>query len=470
MEKKIPNDNLEKFLQRALGNLEENPSAGLWDKIAADLPPAAAPLTMASRMVLAQKWAAGIAAALLIGFSTFQYLHHRAEITRLSEELSCTQLELRDLQERTVAHIRQQETAPNENTAIQLAEPPVKVVYVPHPGTIFPALQYTGAGIFRSEMTPESEAPLEQTLELVSAFEPVPISPAELTGTKPDLSTEMAPPIEVFRKKSRSKWSAGVQAGAGQTTFRHTPGTIPFSGGGEHQEQVRSVNVETVQYSRNVNAGFTVNYGLGKNFALVTGLQYRRFESQVAHNPELKFGDREEHEGGPGQYNGYKFNYFLNVPSGTMLVTLSAEKANPNEMISSHEKLEVTLTTDEKIEFVSVPLVLGYQVGQGRFSGQLRAGLMANIGMGYQTELRNLSYGNQKFQPLGKGAQITPPELHPVSFDYYLGAGLAVDFTPAWRLVLMPSFSGGLTQKIDGLFKDSKDFSLGANAEINYRF
>ncbi|MBK7407314.1 MAG: hypothetical protein IPJ40_04015 [Saprospirales bacterium] len=60
--------------------------------------------------------------------------------------------------------------------------------------------------------------------------------------------------------------------------------------------------------------------------------------------------------------------------------------------------------------------------------------------------------------------------LNPVSFDYYLSAGLAYGLTSSWQVTLMPSFSGALTKKVDGLFKDPSDFSLGASAGLNYRF
>ena len=473
MEKNIPNDNLEKFLQRALEDLEENPSAGLWGKIAANLPPPVAPITTATRLALAQKWAAGIAAVLLIGFSTFQFFHHKAQITRLSEELDCTQLELRDLQERTAPQIRQQEAGPNESMDAAQTEIPVKVVYLPYPGTFFPALQNRSAGNIRSENAPLVEHQTDLSgAPFLSAFEPVPLSQGLLSAGSPDLSIQWMPPIEVLHQKSRSRWSVGVQGGAGKTTFTHTPEAIPFQGGHGHenQEDVKIVNEETVVFSRNVNAGFTVNYGLGRNWAMATGLQYRRYESRIVNNPQLKFGDREGHEEGPGEDDTFHFNYYLNIPSGTMLVTLNAEKTDPDEMISNHENVDVSVTTDEKLEFVSVPMVLGYQVGQGRISGQLRAGLLANIGLGYQSQIGNLSFENPKFRSQGKGAQLTPPHFHPVSFDYYFGAGLACDLSPAWRLILMPSLSGSLTRKIDGLFSDPSDFSLGAAAELNYRF
>jgi len=461
MEKNIPNDNLEKFLQKALENYEENPSEDLWGKIETELP---APTSIASavRWRALGKWAAGIAAGLLIGLSVFQHFHHKAEIGRLTNELNQARIELQDLKDQAAAQNQvlpprpEQEENPAERFAPML------------PAKTGPALMRKSA----IAAIPESQASglpaIGQKQAPLSAFDPVPLP---VFGVKADLNLALSaaiPPVEVLKHEPASRVSLGMQAGPAYTYYSRKGGT--GQGHGPH-EPIKSVNRESITHSRNIHAGISLNYDLTKNWSVETGLQYRKFGIGFSHEPGLKFGDGHPHGGGPGQPPAQDFNYYLDTPSGTVYVALSAGQTDPDEQISNQEELNVEIRTEDRMEFLSIPLLLGYEAGKGRFSGQVRAGLLANIGIAHEFEVSGLAYRNQKFKPNGNAAvKVGTPELNPVSFDYFLGAGLAYDPAPAWRVTLMPFLSGGLTKKFDALFKDPSDLSLGVSAGVSYKF
>ncbi|MBK7407313.1 MAG: hypothetical protein IPJ40_04010 [Saprospirales bacterium] len=384
MEKNLPNDNLEKFLQKALEQYEENPSAGLWDKIEAGLPPAAAPVGVATKVAVLQKWAAGIAAILLIGFSVFQYLDHKAEITRLAEELNCTRTDLQNLREQTEAYAQlHREVQEKQNALFPDLTPPVEVVYAPQPDEKNPVPPANPAGF----VTPR----LAAIENILADFPGAPLIPFDalslpfgwLPHGEPNLSGKALMPIKVFRKKTNAKISVGVQAGLAHTTYSRVKESGESPGHGQEEEHIKTVDKEIVVYSRSMNAGFTVNYGMGKNWSLESGLQYRRVESSYSHNPELKFGERKEHGGGPHGEEPHHFEYYLQSPSGTVYVSLSAEQTNPGEMISNQEELEVSITTKEKdgaYKRSTGPGLSGragapFRTVESRAAGQCRPGL-----------------------------------------------------------------------------------------------
>lgn len=448
MEKNLPDDNLEKFLQKAFERFEEDPSPGLWDKIEAELP-VAAPVFLWSAF---RKVAVGVAASLLLGLLVFQHFSHQKELNRLAEELACTRANLQGLQEQ-LAHTPCPAPLPTESIAAEnvVSSPGTALVQVP-------AVVATGIPV-----PPEEEVVV---FHISSALDALPLPMKLEWEVNPSLSARVpAPRISLAPEKKQ--WTMGLNSGIARTFFSEKSQPDPGPG---HHEPVRAPGKETVELSQQVMAGIFLNRDLGKRWSVETGLQYRRFSFQYTHQPDLKFGERRT-QGNPGPNPRHEFGYYLNAPSGTIYVSLSAGQADPAETISNQEDLQVEITTKERIEVVTIPLLLGYQIGNGRLSGQLKAGLLTNIGLSHAFDVSGISFQNQKFKPHpGGGAQVEPSRLNPVSFDYFLGAGLAFDIAPAWRIGLMPSLSGALTSKTDALFHDPVDFSAGVTASVGYRF
>lgn len=454
MKKNLPNDNLEKFLQKALEHYEENPSEGLWAKIEAELP-AAAPLASTGTYGLLRIWALRAAAALFIGFSLFTFFHYQNQLDNLAEELNCTRSELQEWKDYAAKKPQPQEAIPFE--------------YLPATGQPIPLYDMAEKGY------PIAEELLEiPALEVLTAAEtPQSIRSIEglaahfnfLEGKIPQFSIKY-PTIKP--SKNTTKWSVGIQSGLAQTTFSKQPSPKPGPG---HHEPLRTFDGGADTKTASSVFGIGVSYELGKNWSLETGLQYRRFDSETTHRPDLKFGDRKGHGGGPHPHDEHDFEYYLNTPSGTVFVSLSADQADPQENIPNQEELKVEISTKDRFEYLSIPLTLGYQIGRGRLTGQLRAGLMANIGLAKEFTVNDVCFENDKFKPHGgKGVQVEAPAFNPLSFDYVLGAGAAYDLSPSWRISLMPSLTGSLTKKFDAIFTDPSDYSLGVNAALSYRF
>lgn len=454
MEKNLPNDNLEKFLQKALEHYEENPSAGLWGKIEAELP-AVAPVAAAGAFVLFKKWALGIAAALLIGFSVFNFFHSQKQLDKLAEELDCTRSELQEWKDYAANKPLPQEVIPMEiMPAIRphspLYEKPEKRSSIAMEQLDLPALEVLTA----------AEAP-----ESIQSFEGLARPLHFLEGKTPQFSLKY-PAIKPL--KNTTKWSVGGMAGLAQTTFSKPSPPKPGPG---HHEPVRTFDSGAATKTVTTIAGIGLSYELGKNWSLESGLQYRRFDSETTHRPNLKFGDRRNPIGGPQPQDEHDFEYYLNTPSGTVYVSLSADQADPQENIPNQEELKVEISTKDRFEYLSIPLTLGYQLGRGRLTGQLRAGLMANIGLAKEFTVNDVCFENDKFKPHGgKGVEVEAPAFNTLSFDYVLGAGAAYDLSPSWRISLMPSLTGSLTKKFDALFKDPSDYSLGVSMGLSYRF
>ncbi|MFZ2899382.1 MAG: outer membrane beta-barrel protein [Saprospiraceae bacterium] len=450
MEKNLPGDNLEKFLQKAFDQFEGQPSDGLWDQIEARLP--AGPVVWYATW---RTWALGAAAALLAGLLIFQQWRHAAHVEQLAAELDCTRSELAEIKEHLSAippaERQEQQATPNEFNSIQQDRPSIREAVTPLPGIDEPSSLYEEEKIVNPG---------------IPAFAALPLSLNPLAANVPALAPPQ-PAIQVLKAAPPKKWTLGATGGLANTTFKGKKQPDPGPG---HHEPVRPVDNEAIRRSQSVSGGLCFQYNFGSNWLLETGLQYRRFDVQYTHQPDLKFGERDPH-GNPHEEHTHEFGYYLNSPSGTMYVSLSAEQTDPNESISNQENLQVEITTNETIELLSIPVVVGYQIGKNRLSGLLKAGLMANIGLNHQLDVSGLNFRNQKFRPHAQnGARIESSRLNPVSFDYFLGAGLAFDITPSWQVSLMPSVSGSLTTKIDALFQDPTDITVGLTAGLGYRF
>jgi opacity protein-like surface antigen len=449
MEKNLPGDNLEKFLQKAFDQFEGHPSEGLWDQIEARLP--AGPVVWYAAW---RTWALGAAAALLAGILVFQHLRHAAQVGQLAADLDCARLELAEIKEHLsaipAAERQEQQATPNEFNSIQQDRPSFRKAVAPLPGIDEPSSLV------------EEEKFVNPGITAFAAL-PLPLNP--LAASAPALASPQ-PAIQVLKTVPGKKWAVGASAGLASTSFTGKKQPDPGAG---HHEPVRPVGNEKIRRSQSASGGFFLQYSLGSDWLLETGLQYRIFDFQYTHQPDLKFGERRS-PGGPHEEH-HEFGYYLNSPSGTMYVSLSAEQTDPNETISNQENLQVEITTNETIELFSIPVVVGYQIGKNRLSGLLKAGLMANIGLNHQLDVSGLNFRNQKFRPHNQnGVRIESSRLNPLSFDYFLGAGLAYDITPSWQLSLMPSVSGSLTTKIDALFQDPSDFTVGLTAGLAYRF
>jgi hypothetical protein len=314
--------------------------------------------------------------------------------------------------------------------------------------------------------------PLETAVEAPTAIEALAplVMARQLSGSPaPALSAK----IPASRKPAplpRKKWSISRHSGLGYTFYTRKMNSSDLW----QSSFFRSVENKTVVKSQNYSTGVSLAYDIGRNWSVETGLQYRRLDSKVLHRPDLTYGDRWGWKGwnnSDSDSEKHDYAYLFDGPSSTMYVSLSAENTDPGEEISNQEELEVEITIEERTEMMSIPLLAGYQIGNRRFTGQLRAGLLANIGLDYEVTVSALDYDNEKFKPYkGKGVFLSYSPLNSISFDFFLSAGLAYDLSASWRFSFMPYFSGSLTKKLDGPFIDPNDYSIGGSAAVSYKF
>lgn len=440
------NDNLERFLKKLFGQHEEMPPESVWDGIRSGLAVSALSGRHAKRARL-RRMAVAAAILLLLGLLGFQRHYYRGEIARMQEEMSC--LRAQKCPALTPAIAEKAVVKPSIPAPAGFAQGSTSA-----PPLVMPLLQ-----------------PEEATISLaVAQTMPLPLAKRVLAREQiPALSVKVPPsrtPIALPRKK----WSISRHNGLGYTFYTRKMNSSDLW----QSSFFKSVENKTVAKSQVYSTGLGLTYDLGHNWSVETGLQYRRFDSKVLHRPDLTYGDRWDWKGWNNYDNDsqkHDYSYFFDGPSSTMYVSLSAENTNPSEEISNQEELEVEITIEERTEVMSIPLLAGYQIGNGRFNGQLRAGLLANFGLDYDVAVSALNYDNEKFRPYsGRGVYLSYSPLNSISFDFFLSAGLAYDLSPSWRFSFMPYFSGSLTKKLDGPFIDPNDYSIGGSVAVNYKF
>jgi hypothetical protein len=440
------NDNLERFLKKIFGQHEEMPPESVWGGIRSGLAASSQSGRYARRTRL-RRMAVVAAMLLLLSLLGYQRHYYRGEIARLQEEMICLQAE--------------------KCPAVAL---PVAEKAFPKPSILPPAGQAS-----RPSPAPAVAMPLlqpEKEMIALAASPALPLHLAELELARKPLPA-LSVKVPLSRKPAplpRRRWSISRHSGLGYTFYTRKMNTSDLW----QSSFFRSVENKTVVKSQNYSTGVSLAYDIGSNWSVETGLQYRRLDSKVVHRPDLTFGDRWDWKGWFGNDSDsqkHDYAYFFDGPSSTMYVSLSAESTEPAEDISNQEELQVEITIEERTEMMSIPLLAGYQIGNRRFTGQLRAGLLANIGLDYDVTVSALNYDNEKFKPYkGNGVFLSYSPLNSISFDFFLSAGLAYDLSASWRFSFMPYFSGSLTKKLDGPFIDPNDYSIGGSAAVSYRF
>lgn len=496
MEKNLHEEGMEEFLRKSFDQYSENPPDDLWDRINTDL--AAVP-----RPALKPLWRFGLsaAAALLLGVIAFQHIYYNRQLDRLEQGIEENTAQLEALEKQLIlrpdgdpadqpatgesADVRDRRNTYSLETENTLSGHDRAAV---DPGkrnenntdpvlkkkSEIPALNKTGNPV--APNTPKTilpEAIAEAGTEPVkSGAGPVKIReslPDRLPGIEPAVAFRAEPykpattPVP-SPSNNRSKWSAGLHFTASQSVL-DVDNDFPFpTHGGHHKAFEDAPTLKGVAYG----VGLGVRYAVNKNWALQSGLNYRKSEYTSTHRPFLEFKDREP-QGGQGDY---EFTYMLKTAGGVAEIELKTSQADPNEMIEEDEPVDVEVTTTTGLEYISVPLTVRYQTGYKRWNFSVGGGFAVNYLTDRSLAITGLNFLNDKFKEAPRERRVfdAPEDCKPLSADYVLSAGVEYRLNEHLSVGLEPTFSGALVKKQLAPFSKAAEYTAGISAGLSYNF
>lgn len=530
MENNIHEDKLDDYVRQSFDDYEEEPSAGMWERVEAALPPAEErPKWRVA--YLRYRWQAAAAAVILLLLSTLvcEHLYYEQRLRALSSAASDTaafspktshnegipqeKTEATShavLPPTTLTHPAEQQVSekktPQVAPAAQSSRDAAPLVGAPQRGQLTlprtaPSAQAPTDGAAtpkvlltdqlrsstnaaeKQQSTAASEQPQAAALAVQSV---APTASGDTASSSPTVfeknldlaeiaqrrqplvaapaSHILPPTLPIKPRRDPSGWYIGAKATALAITEK-SPTTITRPNG-------RPLFVSRQEASQtSAIAWLKVGKRLGKRFALESGAGYQKMEWTATHTPRFRFGDGTL-GGNPGPGALRTFNYDLNTYGGTAEVTLRMEQTNPGTQPSGDEPVPLKITTTEQREWLRVPLVAAYQLGEGRWRSHLKAGLLGNFVLKNELDISTRVSQNARFRPVdGRGGytvQLSDPGKF--SLGYLLSVGAEHKFNRYLSLVAEPTLVGDFARQDARGQRLPEHVSMGLNVGLNLCF
>lgn len=495
MEKNIHEEGMEEFLKKSFAQYSENPPDDLWDRIETNLQqPTGTRVRWYWRQTLA------VAASLLLGVVTFQYFYYSRELDRLQKGIEKTTAQLEEF-EKQFNHTVQTDRQPDKN---RVAETPgaknhrTPVLEMESAGNSRAANSKPNenslqkpSGIQKTDPLPASKSrpPAEKKMDDFQPLEPNALSPVLAQTNQPEIEGQAilrtgapvpilqplpgltpgmlgydrapAPRVNLSPGEKKRSWSVGIETFLMTANLRIKPTfNFPHTGSGKTFEDAADLTGETYI------AGLSAGADLGKNWRLESGLNYRKTSYTSTHKPDLRFKDRNQHGG-----QDHDFSYNLNTAAGLTEIEFRAAQSDASELIDENETVGIEVKTRQEFQYVSMPLMLGYQVGRKRLHFEIKGGLAFNYLLDRSLEISDVRFLNAKFRdPQRKPMAKCNPPAETLSVDYVFGAGVEYDLNERLSIGVSPVLTGSLIKNQMSPFARTGETATGLNMGLTYHF
>jgi hypothetical protein len=209
---------------------------------------------------------------------------------------------------------------------------------------------------------------------------------------------------------------------------------------------------------------------IGKNWSLESGALYRSTSITSTHQPIFKFKDRKFPPHSGGGPRDCQFDYDLNTPNGTVAVSVTVE-SRANMAPRDEEEVALDITSEQSLSYLSVPLLLNYQIGKGKLHLNAKGGALLNFLLENNFNITDITSNNNNFKPqTNQRFQSEPMFFNPLSLDYLLQIGVSYDVTRNLSLHLDPTFIGSITNQSSNRFIQATNTSVGLSAGVTWGF
>lgn len=232
------------------------------------------------------------------------------------------------------------------------------------------------------------------------------------------------------KRKSRAFFQIGLTGGLFFTTrtLRGDPGGRPNG---------RESGAWTSQ------CGLTASRALGRHWRLETGLQWTAVRLRAERRGVVRFrSDQERYDPNRDVYEtSTRQEVQTSFGSVDMRVDIGRQAG---QIIHNQEAIRLSLQTDERVNYLRLPLTLRFADGSGRWQWSAQTGLGLNLRSGYDLTVTAARADRMAIRTVSARAERRAAGLAPALIDAQIGLRLAYRFAPRWSVAAAPEFRHGL--------------------------
>ena len=272
--------------------------------------------------------------------------------------------------------------------------------------------------------------------------------------------------IDILHKSSNSKFYIGgyMSKNRGMKCL-----STEDSNMGEDRKRMIKSNRDKEYWT--LGGGVKLGYQLNNRWSIETGLQYAKAKIESKHRIEKKYtSDSEMTNPLTGELeNEYVFSIVTATGDIGSDVTLSRP---PSFMIPEGAPFDLELTSLQNIEFLSIPIMAKYKVGNEKINMGFKAGMLTSFTLDSDVEIRNVDHPSPMFHHRKHRIKDKSElkQLKSATVDLIAGVEAEVKIAKSTYLSLEPSFSRSLTPIFEK--SDVKTFPMMASVKVgvNYLF
>ncbi|MEQ1744267.1 MAG: hypothetical protein ABMA02_02495 [Saprospiraceae bacterium] len=207
----------------------------------------------------------------------------------------------------------------------------------------------------------------------------------------------------------------------------------------------------------------------GKGFGLESGIGSSKNVREMAHTAQFRFADGTPHPGGPfGQRRN--FSYDLSTYGGSASVSLRMESSDGTTPVDDTEPVVVKIKTSEQTHLLSVPLLLTYRFGTGRFQAVGKAGLMGYFFLKNDFSITARTSENSRLQFAQSADAFEYQRTGDFFLGYWVSAGLEVRLNNRLSLFAEPAVAGNFARTDEQGRGLPNQVLAGLNVGANWTF
>ncbi len=184
-------------------------------------------------------------------------------------------------------------------------------------------------------------------------------------------------------------------------------------------------------------AGLNISTSIGKRWVLQSGLGLKHYDLANELNQKLLFGARRPKPGNkPFEHD---WDLKLNGPGGSTQIEVRSEQTDTRMTLNENELINVKVRNKMQLDYVSVPMTMGYRLGRGAWSVQFNAGLNIDFLIRKKFEQPVISIDNDLLKVRGGRQDAKFEQSNGTVFSGLLGTSLNYSLSKAIQLQLSPN-------------------------------
>jgi hypothetical protein len=190
-------------------------------------------------------------------------------------------------------------------------------------------------------------------------------------------------------------------------------------------------------------AAFRTGVGLeaafSKNWSIETGLDYLVSSTQTDYSLQVPYTHQNEYQHDDGNYDNV-YNHSLPSPLGNYPAQLILTRES-SASVAEGELMNLDLSIQQRIQLLSLPLMLKFAFGKAPLRFGVKSGLRTNLALGIESEYSSLvshhSAIHQRHTSIGKPSLS---ELQRVTFGYSFGFDVNYQLNQRWGLFMESAY------------------------------